>query len=300
MTRDNPLDNVIARINATYGSWTRDTTVDTMRADWDALFSRSHCDAITTDFQIDDLPCRWVNSPELTSPAIVLFVHGGGFRLGSVDSHLTLMSDIACAAGCQVLGFNYRLMPDATFPAPLDDTLAVYRWLLAQGYSASRIIIAGDSAGGGIAAALLQQLKRTPDVPLPAGTLLLSAWLDMTLSGDSYRTREAQDPVHQTKMLALLARLYAGAGADLSNPLLSPLFGDLTHLPPTLLQVGDCEVGLDDSTRYASQLQMAGSPATLSVWPDMIHVFQMYSDELPQAREAIAQIAGFIRQTVRG
>lgn len=308
MTTSNPLAAVIARINATYQQWQRDTTVATMRADWDALFGSAAIDATTTDFSLDtpagSLPCRWIDAPTITSPAIILYIHGGGFRLGSIDSHLPLMSDIACAAGCRVLGFNYRLLPDHTFPAPLEDSLSVYRWLLDQGYAAAHIMVAGDSAGGGLAAALVQLLKRRTDLslPQPAGLILLSAWLDMTLAGASYTSRAEHDPVHQKKMLALLASLYTGAntgsGTELTDPLLSPLLGDLRHTPPTLLQVGDCEVGLDDSVDYARRACAAGSMATVSVWPQMIHVFQMFTTDLPEARAAIAEIAGFIRQTV--
>lgn len=271
-----------------------------MREDWDKLFSSDNVTAVTEDVTVNNLACRWVNAPTITSPAIILFIHGGGFRLGSIDSHLNLMSDIACEAECRVLGFNYSLMPDAVFPTQLEEALGVYRWLLDQGRSASNILIAGDSAGGGIAASLLQLIKQdlADTVPQPAGVVLLSAWLDMTLSGESYISRESQDPVHQTKMLAALADLYAGKQTDLQDPLVSPLFGDLDNLPPTLLQAGDHEIGLSDSTAYADKLQAAGSHTEISVWPRMIHVFQMFSDDLPEAREAIREIGAFIRKVV--
>lgn len=293
-----PLNRVIERINRTYGSWTRNTTIETMRADWDALFSSAAVAAQVEDFEIDAMACRWVRAAEVTCPAIVLYIHGGGFRLGSIDSHQKLMSDIACSAGCQVLGFNYRLLPDHRFPAPLDDTLSAYRWLLAQGYPAEHIVVAGDSAGGGLAASLLQLLRLEKQLPMPGGLLLLSPWLDMTLCGDSYDSRAELDPVHQKKMLQLLASQYAGDSAELDNPLLSPLFGDLTDLPPTLIQVGDCEVGLDDAVSYSRKAKESGSPIQLSIWSSMIHVFQMFADELDSGREAIQKIGAFIRATV--
>ncbi|MBL4826177.1 MAG: alpha/beta hydrolase [Spongiibacteraceae bacterium] len=301
MTSNHSLHRVISRINATYGSWNKNTSTETMRSDWDKLFARPSIAAITEDFQFEHLACRWFSAPEITHPAIVLYIHGGGFRLGSIDSHQALMSDIACATGCRVLGFNYRLMPDASAPAPLEDSLSLYRYLLEQGYSAQHIVVAGDSAGGGVAASLLQYIKQqqSPALPQAAACLLLSAWLDMTLSGDSYTSRAAQDPVHQTKMLALLAKLYAGEQANLKDPLLSALFGELSDLPPTLIQVGDCEVGLDDSVSYARQLQAAQSSVDISVWPEMIHVFQMFADELPQARQAITEMANFIHKVIQ-
>ncbi len=295
------LKTVISRINSVYGRWKRDTPVEKMRSDWDQLYVGAQISATTEDFEVEGIACRWVRAPEIDGPAVVLYVHGGGFRLGSIDSHRKLMSDIACDAKCRVLGFNYSLMPEAQYPTQLDEAIRVYRWLLDQGYSARNVIFAGDSAGGGIAAAMLQKIKQDPtlSLPLPAGIVLLSAWLDMTLSGESYSTRQAQDPVHQAKMLESLAHQYSGAGASLSDPLLSPAFGDLTDLPPTLLQVGDCEIGLSDSTAYAEKMESAGGKVSLSVWPNMIHVFQMYADDLPDGKNAIRAIADFVRAVVK-
>ena len=296
---NSPLKRVIDRINATYGSWSHNTTIETMRADWDKLFSSGNVTAQLEDLEIDGMACRWVRAATLATPAIVLYIHGGGFRLGSIDSHQKLMSDIACTTGCQVLGFNFRLMPENKFPSPLDDTVKAYLWLLAQGYFPERIIIAGDSAGGGLAAGLLQLCQQQRDLPMPAGMVLLSPWLDMTLSGNSYNTRAKDDPVHQKKMLQVLAGQYAGKSADLKNPLLSPLFGDLNGLPPTLIQMGDCEVGLDDAVSYSQQANASASVVDLSIWPDMIHVFQMFADELEPGREAIQKISTFIKITVK-
>ncbi len=158
-----------------------------------------------------------------------------------------------------------------------------------------KIVVIGDSAGGGLAAALIQKLKDSRfSLPQPDACVLLSPWLDMTLSGDSYITREKDDPVHQTKMLTVLAKEYSAEQQDLNSPLLSPLFGDLSNLPPTLIQVGDCEIGLDDSVSYAKEASLAGSNTKLSVWPNMIHVFQMFSDYLVSADKAIDEIAEFI------
>ncbi len=271
-----------------------------MRSDWDRLFASTQVFAVSEDITIEGMTCRWLRAPKVRAPAIILYVHGGGFRLGSINSHLKLMSDIACEAQCRVLGFNYTLMPQAHYPTQLEQTLNIYRWLLDQGHNANHIIIAGDSAGGGIAAAMLQKIKRDSalSLPQPAGVVLLSPWLDMTLSGESYKTKEHHDPVHQTKMLRSLAKLYRGTEDSLSDPLLSPLLGDLSGLPPTLLQVGEHEIGLSDSTSYAKKMESAGGKVTLQVWPEMIHVFQMYPEDLPQAIEAIRAIAAFVRNVV--
>lgn len=293
-----PLSRVIDRINAIYGSWKRDTSIETMRTSWDKLFAGDLGDVQLQDLEIKGMKSRWIRAAEVTSPAAVLYIHGGGFRLGSVNSHQKLMSDIATASGCQVLGINYRLLPDYHFPAPLEDVLTAYRWLLDQGFNSEHIIIAGDSAGGGLAASLLQLIRQQEELPMPGGVVLLSPWLDMTLSGDSYDSRAEQDPVHQKKMLQVIASQYAGDDNALDTPLLSPLFGDLRKLPPTLIQVGDCEVGLDDSVSYSREAEAAGSPIQLSIWPEMIHVFQMFADDLEPGREAIQEISVFIRAII--
>ena len=298
MNKSDNVEAVISRINGVYSSWNRSTTIETMRQDWDALYQSSDIHADTEDRNIAGVPCRWVRPGDISNPAIAMYIHGGGFRLGSNTSHLKLMSDIARAAGCKLVGVEYRLMPEAIFPSQLDDSYAVYQSLVAE-YGADRIIVMGDSAGGGLAAALLQHIKQTDNSAMPAGCVLLSAWLDMTLSGDSYETRSKSDPVHQTKMLQLLAKEYTGGAGSLDNPLLSPLFGDLSNLPPTLIQVGDCEIGLDDSVNYAKALEAAGSEVQISVWPEMIHVFQMFSDELVSAEKAIGEIGEFVKAVVK-
>jgi acetyl esterase/lipase len=203
------------------------------------------------------------------------------------------MARIGAAAGCRVLGVNYRLAPEAHFPAPVDDAVAVYEWLLAAGVQPSQIAVGGDSAGGGLAAALLLSL-RDRGRALPAAAVLLSAWTDLTAQGDSYKTRAEADPIHQRAMILATARQYLGRDGDASNPLASPLFGSLAGLPPLLLQVGDRETVLDDSIRFAAKARLAGVRADLEVYPNMIHVFQQFADEIPEAREAIAGIGRFL------
>lgn len=299
MPNTDNTEKVISRINNVYSSWRRDTSIETMRQDWDNLYSSSKIDASIEDFKVNQINCRWVRAKKITSSAIVMYIHGGGFRLGSNQSHLKLMSDIATSSGCQVLGFEYRLMPEAKFPEQLEDSLLVYQYLLSK-YPSDRIIIAGDSGGGGLCASLLQKTKnKNTNLPMPAGCILLSAWLDMTLSGESYTTRENADPVHQTKMLKHLAQEYSAGKIALNDPLLSPLFGDFANLPPTLIQVGDCEIGLDDSISYATALKRAGVTVDISVWPNMIHVFQMFSGDLMSAQKAILEIAGFIKNKTK-
>lgn len=288
------LQAIIERINHTYSSWNKHTTITHMRRDWDALFSGPLAPGQLQDISINSLQCRWFFPEKYSIDGVVLYIHGGGFRLGSIDSHQQLMANIAHYSHCPVLGINYRLMPEHIYPAALNDTEMAYQWLLDKGYRADQIIIAGDSAGGQLAAGLLQKLQQHKAAQ-PAGAVLLSAWLDMSLSGASYDTRAKDDPIHQRKMLAVIAKEYLADNNPKASQI-SPLFGDLSDLPPTLLQVGDREVGLDDSVAYAQALIDAGSQAELQVYDNMIHVFQMFADELEEATLALKRIGDFIQQ----
>lgn len=289
------LERVIARIQAVYGSWRRHTPIETLRRDWDALFWADDQACETQDTNANGVPVRWIKAPGANAQQVLIYLHGGGFKMGSLTSHHDLMVRLSETAGCQVLGVDYRLLPEHGFPEPLLDVLAVYDWLLAQGFEPDQLAIAGDSAGGGLAAATLLAL-RDKGRPLPAAAVLLSAWTDLSASAASYQTRADADPIHQRPMIVALATQYLGEGGDPLNPLASPLHGELAGLPPLLVQVGDRETGLDDSTLFAAKARAAGVSVELQVWPEMIHVFQQFAAELAEAREAIACIGTFLRQ----
>ncbi len=287
------MQQVIDRILAVYGRWGPDTPVETMRRDWETLFEAppgsapERCDA-------NGVPACWVRAGGTLPGCAILYLHGGGFQLGSTRTHWRLMADIAAASGCQVLGIDYRLAPDHRFPAQIDDALAAFDWLTAGGYSPDRIAVAGDSAGGGLAMALLLVLKARGD-RLPAAAAVMSPWTDMEASGASFETRAAADPIHSRPMIEALARSYLGRAGDPRDPLASPIHGDLSGLPPLLIQVGDRETVLDDARLLADRARTAGVDVTLEVWDDMIHVFQMYPDDLPEARDAVDRIGRFLR-----
>jgi monoterpene epsilon-lactone hydrolase len=295
MIRHEALERVIARIQAVYGGWRRHTPIETLRQDWDALFPADPHVCETRDSTANTVPVRWIKAPGVDEQQVLIYLHGGGFKMGSLTSHHDLMVRLSQAAGCQVLGVDYRLLPEYGFPAPLLDVLAVYDWLLAEGFKPGQLVIAGDSAGGGLCAATLLALRDRGQV-LPAAAVLLSPWTDLSASGASYRTRALTDPIHQRPMILALAEQYLGEGGDPLNPLASPLHGDLSGLPPLLVQVGDRETGLDDSTLFAAKARAAGVTVTLEVWPQMIHVFQQFAAELPEAREAITRIGAFVHQ----
>ncbi|MCW5773805.1 MAG: alpha/beta hydrolase [Rhodospirillaceae bacterium] len=288
------LEAIIARIRATYGSWGRGTTIDTMRREFLALQAPGHAPPLPR-FLANGVPAAWIGDAALGDAGAILYFHGGGFQLGSVDSHRLLIEALAAAARCRVMAIDYRLAPEHRFPAPIEDTLSAYRWLESSGYAPDRIALAGDSAGGGLALSLLLALKAR-DAALPAAAALMSPWTDMEASGESYASRADADPIHQRPMIQALARSYLGRTGNPSDPLASPLLGDLAGLPPLLIQVGDRETVLDDSRRLAARAHAAGVEATLDVWDGMIHVFQLYTAELAEAREAIGRLGAFLRR----
>lgn len=294
-----PIDVAVERVRRVYGSWRRDTPVSRMRADWDDLFYADTLPVQTEMVSADGVDAVWITPAAARAQNILVYFHGGGFKLGSVRSHHDLMARIAMAANCRVLGVNYRLAPEHLFPAAMEDALAVYQWLLDSGVAAQNIALAGDSAGGGIVASTLLALKAKRK-PLPAAAVMLSAWTDLTASAESYTTRADADPIHQRALILNTAKNYLGAdffesGGDPRDPMISPLFGDLAGLPPLLLQVGDRETGLDDSRHFAAKAQAAGVAVELQVFDGMIHVFQQFPDLLPEARAAIETIGSFLQ-----
>lgn len=224
----------------------------------------------------------------------VLYLHGGGYCVCSIDTHRDLCERIAHEAGGQVLAVDYRLAPEHPFPAALDDALAGYQWLLDQGHATSNIAIAGDSAGGGLALATLLAI-RDRDLPLPACGVVLSPWVDLTLSGGTMATLTDVDPIVDPEALAVWIACYVPDG-NLRNPLVSPLFGDFSGLPPLLVQIAGRETLLDDARRITEVAEKAGVTVDYEFFPDQIHVFQVFGHRLAEARKAIAKIGAFIRR----
>jgi len=286
------VEDAIARVQSVYGGWTRQTSVEQMRADWDALFASNQPPA--EEIPAPGIPATWFYPPNCRRDRIMLYLHGGGFKLGSVRSHRSFVIRLATAANCTALALDYRLAPEQKFPAPVEDTVNAYLWLLDQGFAPEQIVFAGDSAGGGLALSAMLAL-RDQGRALPAAGAAMSAWADLTASGASYQTRAAADPIHQRGMILATAQAYLG-GTDAKNPLASPLFADLHGLPPLLMQVGGRETVLDDTLDFAAKAKEAGVAVQVSVYEDMIHVFQQFAPELPAANQAIAEIAAFLER----
>jgi len=287
------VEQAVERLRGVYRGWRRETPVAQMRADWDRLFGASEFESEAATVSAGGVESLWVSTAATDPGYVIMYLHGGGYKLGSVRSHRDLMARVSRAARCRVLGVGYRLAPEHQFPAPVIDTLAAYEWLLTEGVPPERIAFAGDSAGGGLAAAALLALRERAR-PQPAAAVLLSAWTDLTAGGASYTTRAGVDPIHQRPMILATARHYLGERGDPQDPLASPLFGNLEGLPPLLLQVGDRETGLDDSTRFADKARAAGVAVQIEIYDHMIHVFQQFPDLLPEARQAIDSIGRFL------
>ena len=289
-----PIDRAIVRIRAVYRGWNRDTTVTQMRRDWDAAFGGSAAPVTCERISAGGVDGEWISPAGAPQDKAILYFHGGGFRIGSVSSHRDLIAQIAVASGCRVLAINYRLAPEHRFPAALDDALAAYDWMLGRGLEPGSVAFAGDSAGGNLALATMLALRERK-LPLPVSAVLMSPWTDLAATGASYLSRAKADPIHQRPMILALARNYLGEG-DPYDPLVSPLYADLGGLPPLLIQVGDRETVLDDSVMFADMARAAGVDVDLQVWDGMIHVFQMFGAELPEAHQAIASIAQFLNR----
>jgi acetyl esterase/lipase len=223
----------------------------------------------------------------------VLYLHGGGFVAGSPSLYRDLTWRIASRARARVLCIDYRLAPEHPYPAALDDAVTAYRWMLAQGVSPKRLGVMGDSAGGGLALALLLRL-RDEGITLPAAAVALSPWTDMTLTAPSYRLNAESEVMLKPNDAPRLAAWYL-AGADPYTPHASPLYGDPSGLPPTLIQVGSEEILRDDAVRMADHMRAAGCDVQLEVWPRMPHVWPFFARILPEGREALARIGVFLR-----
>jgi epsilon-lactone hydrolase len=236
---------------------------------------------------------EWVTAPGADAGRAVLYLHGGGYVIGSINTHRDLAARISRAAKARVLVIDYRLAPEHPFPAAVEDSVAAYHWMLAQGLKPSRIAVGGDSAGGGLTVATLVAI-RDAKLTLPAAGVCLSPWIDLEGLGDSMKTKAAVDPIVQKEPLVEMAAHYL-QGKDPRSPLAAPLYADLAGLPPLLVQVGTAETLLDDSTRLAERARKAGVKVTLAPWENMIHVFQVFAPMLDEGQQAIEKIGEFVR-----
>ena len=247
--------------------------------------------------QLAGLPVEWVRPRSLTQPdtaPICLYLHGGAFAMGGLNSHRDLASQFAQRAQIRLLMVDYRLAPEHPFPAALDDVLAVYRALLAQGIPAQRLLLGGDSAGGNLALGTAQAIRAQGLAP-PAALVLFSPWLDLTGHSPSRQANAASDVMLSQQVLDEAAALYA-SGLPLDDARLSPLFGPLAGLPPCLMVASSAEILIDDARRLKQLLLAAGGQVELLEWANTPHAFPVMARYLPEGRAALDQTARFIRQ----
>lgn len=292
------VDQIAGEILALYKRWTPETPLAQRRADWDALFAVEAAVKRLDIFDIDGLRAAWIQPEGQAREGVLLVLHGGGFQVGSLETHADLAARVADACGRPALLVDYRLLPEHPFPAALDDACAAFRYLEGAGHAASSVAMLGDSAGANLAIATVLRRQMAGEA-MPAALALLSPWTDMAARGKSYETRSAADPIHQRGMMLRMAKAYL-AGADPASPLASPLLADIRAFPATLVQVGDRETILDDARDFAAKLDDAGCDVRCEVWPGMIHVFQQFPDRLPEARKAIASIGEFLGNRLDG
>lgn len=234
---------------------------------------------------------EWVRNTCVTPQRTVLYFHGGGYLVGSAAMYRDITSRLARSWQAQVAFIDYRLAPENTFPAATDDVLEAYRALLEQGIAADSIVLAGDSAGGGLAMACALQ-ARDAGLPPPAAVVLFSPWIDLTISGDTARG-DSRDDMLTAPALRAAAKDYLGDAAA-TSPLASPLFADLRGLPRVLIQATDTEILADDARRLHAALTAAGTPSQLDIWPNLFHVWQIFAGKMPESDAALAEAMAFL------
>ena len=241
---------------------------------------------------------EWNSTPSAARDAVLLYLHGGGFVIGSLDSHRHLVSEAGRAAKAVTLALDYRLAPEQPFPAAVEDAVAGYRFLLARGYKPERVAIAGDSAGGGLVVSAMIAI-RDAGLPQPACGWCISPWVDLEALGETMSTKASADPTVQKAGILDMARLYLN-GADPRLPLAAPIYANLAGLAPLLIQVGAMETLLDDAIRLAKIAGASDVRVDLQIWPEMIHVWHLFHPELKAGLRAIEQGGSFVRAITSG
>jgi epsilon-lactone hydrolase len=250
-------------------------------------------DVALTAVEAMGVPGEYSIVPGSDPSRVLMFFHGGGYCSGSILSHRRLVTEAGRAARVRTLAIAYRLAPEHPFPAAYEDVMTAWRFLRDQGIRAARIAVGGDSAGAGLAVALIGQLRDAHE-ELPACAWLISPWMDLTMSDSTLATKEAVDPLIHTVYLKELTDAYLPAGIDRKDPRVSPLYADLRNFPPMLIQVGSAETLLDDATRFAAAAGAADVAVTLEIWPHMIHAWHLWNAHLEPGRRALVGAGAFI------
>ena len=293
-------DREIVALRAKLASRPRSDDYRQRRRDFDArsLEYRLAPDVTVEPVTANGVRAEWSSTPPDRSDSALLYLHGGGYVIGSLDSHRHLVAEAGRAAGCWALALDYRLAPEHPFPAPVEDSVAGYRYLLARGIKPGRIAIAGDSAGGGLVVAAMVAIREA-GLSQPGCGWCISPWVDMEMTGETMTSKSAADPMVQREGVAEMARLYLN-GADPRSPLAAPLYADLSGLAPLLIQVGAAETLLDDAIRLAKSAGAADVGVELQIWPEMVHVWHLFHPELKAGKQAIEAGGAFVRAQTSG
>ena len=291
-------DQEIAALRIALAQRPRPTELGEQRQGFDAVAQvfPAAADIGVEKTSANGVPAEWTTAPGADSGRAVLYLHGGGYVIGSLDSHRHLASEIARDIGGRTLALHYRLSPEQPFPAPVEDAIAGYRYLLAQGIAPNHIALAGDSAGGGLVVAALVAI-RDAGLPQPSCGWCISPWVDMEGIGASMTGKAAVDPIVQKEPLLEMSAHYLN-GADPRSPLAAPIYADLRGIAPLFIQVGAAETLLDDAIRLAGVAGAADVPVTLEVWPEMVHVWHLFHPRLKAGRRAIAAGARYVRDAM--
>jgi len=270
--------------------------IEGMRRNYERINDEFSPDAGVTFDRVSagGVPAEMMSKADSDQSRVTIYVHGGGYVIGSVRTHRVLMSKLVTSSGGKVLGLEYRMGPENPFPAAVDDTVAAYRWLLSEGYNPAKITLSGDSAGGGLVLAALVSIRYMGE-PMAGAGVCFSPWVDFEGLGSSMTSNAEVDPVVGKEGLEFMAQLYIG-DRDRRTPLAAPLYADLRGLPPILVQVGGDETLLDDSTRISDKLKEAKVPVDMEVWDDMFHVFQAFAPILPEGQRALDRAGAFIKE----
>lgn len=284
-----------------YKNWTRDLSGSTeisvaelrvMSERWGDL-AREPAGVDFAEVDVQGVPCMWATPAGGAQDRVILCTHGGGYVLGSMYSHRKMFGHIAKAVGCRALILNYRRAPENPHPAPVEDAVTAYRWLLSEGIMPEHIATTGDSAGGGLCTSMLVAI-RDKGLALPAAAMPISPWYDMEGTGETLETNADADALVQRPVLEGMAALFLGSGSR-RDPLANALLADVSGLPPIYIQVGADETLLDDSVRFAKRAQAAGVEVKLDIFPEMQHVFQFLAGSAPEADEAIGRMGAWVR-----
>ena len=290
------LDRAIAMFRAGKAETQAFTTVEEFRVWYEQFTAQFELpeDAVFEQVGAGGVSAEWISTPGVAEDRVVMYLHGGGYMIGSMRTHRSPLSYLSRVSDARVLGLNYRLAPEHPFPAAVEDSVAAYRWLLAEGVSPRRIAIGGDSCGGGLTIATLVALKYFGD-PLPAAGISHSGWTDLAHTGDTFETKAEEDPLIDKEMLEGMAAAYLGDRSR-TTPLASPYYADLQGCRHCWCKWAPLKSLLDDSLRLADRAKEAGVDVTLEVWDDMPHVWQAFASFLPEAREALDHCGQFVQK----